>query len=365
MRRRTALLATVALLAVGACTSSGGSATSAPASSSAAPSDTVWICRPGAPSRPCTNDLDATVVGKGGAKTRQAISPAAKPPADCFYIYPTVSAASGDNAPRTSEPAVDAAVHAQAALFSQVCRVFVPAYRQITTGALTRGKYFDPDVQKIAYDDVRNAWLDYLAHDNDGRPFVLIGHSQGALMLSRLIKDEVDQKPAVRAKLLSAILPGTNLSVATGKTTGGSFTNVPACTAAGQKGCVIAYSSYAGTPPSYAFFGHTNNSGEQVLCNDPSRLAGHGGLAHPYVPVGRLTSGISALPGTGFLAYPGGIRVACRTGAGATWLQVSIAPGSGVPAFKETLGPAWGLHIADVTLALGDLVDVVRRQEAG
>jgi hypothetical protein len=359
-----ALLTPVLVLTMAACSSSSsGSAGTSAATVSPAPTDTVWICRPGAPSIPCTADLDATVVGKGGALSRQVIKPAATPPADCFYIYPTVSAAPTDNAPRKSEPAVDAAVHAQAALFSQVCRVFVPAYRQITTSALTRGKYFDPEVQKVAYDDVRDAWRDYLAHDNKGRPFVLIGHSQGALMLTRLIKDEIDDNAAVRGRLLSAILPGTNVSVATGKPVGGSFTNVPACTTVGQKGCVIAYSSYAATPPSYSLFGHTNNSGEQVLCNDPSRLAGYGGLAHPYVPVGRLTSGAKSLPGTGFIAYPGGIRVACRTGAGATWLQVSTVPGSGVPAFQSTLGPAWGLHIADVTLALGDLVQAVRRQE--
>jgi hypothetical protein len=194
---------------------------------------------------------------------------------------------------------------------------------------------------------------------------VLIGHSQGALMLSRLVKNEIDENAAVRGRMLSAILPGTNVTVATDKPTGGSFTHVPACAAAGQKGCVIAYSSYAGTPPSYALFGHTNNSGEQVLCNDPSRLAGFGGVGHPYVPVGRLTGNAKTLPGTGFLAYPGGIRMACRTGAGASWLQVTRVPGSTVPTFEQALGPAWGLHIADVTLALGDLVEAVRRQEAG
>lgn len=362
MRRRTALLAVLALLAVAACTSPAGPrATSTPS----APSDTVWICKPGGPSAPCTTQLDATVVGKGGLRTRQQIRAAPTPPADCFYVYPTVSSAPTDNAPRESAPEVVAAVHAQAALFSQVCRVFAPAYQQITTRALLNGRYFDPAIQKIAYDDVRNAWLDYLAHDNDGRPFVLIGHSQGALMLTRLVQDEIDKSPAVRGRLLSAILVGANVTTAIGKPAGGSFTAVPACTAVAQKGCVIAYSSYPTTPPSYALFGRTNNSGEQVLCTDPSRLSGSNGLAHPYVPSARVTAGAKALPGTGFVAYPGGIRVACRAGGGVSWLQVSAVAGSQVPPFQESLGPAWGLHVADVTLALGDLVEAVRRQEAG
>jgi pimeloyl-ACP methyl ester carboxylesterase len=219
-------------------------------------------------------------------------------------------------------------------------------------------------VQQIAYDDVRDAWLDYLAHDNDGRPFVLIGHSQGAMLLTRLVQDEIDKNAAVRTHLLSAILLGANVTTQIGKPAGGSFINVPACTSTGQKGCVIAYSSYATTPPSYALFGHTNNGGEQVLCTDPSVLAGTAGLAHPYVPSGRVIVGPKALPGTAFVAYPGGIRTACHTGAGAIWLQVSTPPGSQVPPFQASLGPAWGLHVADVTLALGDLVEAVRRQEA-
>jgi hypothetical protein len=316
------------------------------------------------PSTPCTSDLDATVVSKGGGRTRQVNRPATDPKADCFFVYPTVSTAAADNAPRASAPEVVAAVHAQAALFSSVCRVFAPAYQQITSKALLSGKYFDPAVQKIAYDDVRNAWLDYIAHHNDGRPFVLIGHSQGALMLTRLVQDEIDKNDDVRDRLLSAMLLGANVTVADGQPAGGSFTKVPACTAAGQKGCVIAYSSYASTPPSYALFGHTNNGGEHVLCTDPTVLAGAPGPAHPYVPADRITSGAKALPGTGFVTYPGGIRVGCRSGAGATWLQVTAVPGSAVPPFQATLGPAWGLHVADVSLALGDLVEIVRRQLA-
>ncbi|MDT7572323.1 MAG: hypothetical protein QOE05_2497 [Actinomycetota bacterium] len=365
MRRRTALLAALALLAISGCTPTTGSkAASSPPSASPAPTNTVWICKPGLPSTPCTANLDATVVGKGGGRTRQAIRPAAAPKADCFYVYPNVSNALADNAPRESAPEVVEAVHAQAALFSQVCRVFAPAYRQITSRALLSGKYFDPAVQKIAYDDVRDAWHDYQAHDNGGRPFVLIGHSQGAMLLTRLVQDEIDKKPETRAHLLSALLLGGNVTVASAGDVGGSFTAIPACTAVAQKGCVIAYSSYASTPPSYALFGHTNNSGEQVLCTDPSRLAGSAGLAHPFVPSARATIGAKPLPGTGFVAYPAGIRVACRSTKDATWLQVSIVSGSAVPRFQEPLGPAWGLHVADVTLALGDLVEAVRRQAA-
>jgi hypothetical protein len=360
MRSRV-VVAVLVLLGTVACTTS-ESARPALSPTPAAPTDTVWVCRPGLVANPCDRDLDATVVRAGGARTKAAFVPAAAPKADCFYVYPTVSRDPGDNAPREPAPEVVEAVHAQAALFSSVCRVFAPAYRQVTTRALLAGRYFDPAVQQIAYDGVRHAWQDFLAHHSDGRPFVLIGHSQGSLILTRLVKEEIEPAEQTRERMLSALLIGSNVTAADGRDVGGSFTTVPACRRPGQRGCVIAYSSFATTPRSYALFGRSSSTGISVLCTDPTVLSGRPGTAHPYVPAARATIGPAALPGTGFVAYPGGLRVSCRTAAGATWLQVTRAPGGAVPVFDTALGSGWGLHAADVSLALGDLIEAVRRQ---
>jgi hypothetical protein len=367
MRSRTALLVVASLLAAGCSSSAPAPRAAAPSptatsAAAAATGSTVWICRPGTTPNPCTTDLDVTVATKTG-RSKAAVRTPASPPADCFYVYPTVSSAPADNAPRASAPDVVDAVHAQAALFSSVCRVFVPAYRQVTSRALVSGRYFNAKNQDLAYGDVRDAWHDYLRSDNGNRPVVLIGHSQGAMMLTRLIAAEIDRAPAVRARLLSAILLGGNVSVATGKDVGGSFTSIPACRRAGQTGCVVAYSSFANPPSSFALFGRSSAPGTSVLCTDPTTLAGGSGLAHPYIPARLVPGGPRALPGTGFVAYPGQLRVGCKTATGATWLQVSAVPGSVLPAFQEQLGPAWGLHIADVNLALGDLIEAVRREE--
>ena len=347
--------------AAGTADSSAAHPATSPAAMGAAGS-TVWICRPDATPNPCTKDLDATVATSAGTTKAAFVAPAA-PPADCFYVYPTVSQAPGNNAPRATAPDIESAVHAQAGLFSGVCRLFVPVYRQVTLRALAAGQYTDPTVQAIAYGDVRDAWHDYLAHDNGGRPVVLIGHSQGAMLLTRLIAAEIDPVAGVRAHLLSAILLGGNVTARAGADSGGSFTHIPACGRPGQTGCVIAYSSFATAPPSFALFGRATQPGQSVLCTDPTLLAGSAGLAHPYVPTDRVTGGPAALPGTGFVAYPAQLRVSCRTGGGATWLQVTPVPGAVLPAFDESLGPVWGLHVADVTLALGDLVKAVGRQE--
>src|SRR5258708_32188996 len=91
----------------------------------------------------------------------------------------------------------------------------------------------------LAYDDVRDAWRYYLEHDNQGRGFVLIGHSQGSYILAELIRQEIDGKP-VQSRMVSAILPGTTLAGPRGKDVGGRFQNIPPCHGASQTGCVIS-----------------------------------------------------------------------------------------------------------------------------
>src|ERR1700752_3944280 len=54
-------------------------------------SSTVWLCRPGLPSNPCTSNLTTTVVRANGSTYVQRARPARNPPIDCFYVYPTVS----------------------------------------------------------------------------------------------------------------------------------------------------------------------------------------------------------------------------------------------------------------------------------
>ena len=73
------------------------------------------------------------------------------------------------------------------------------------------------------------AWRNYLATRNHGRPFVLIGHSQGSLMLQMLIAREIESNPAVAARMKLAIMPGFNVLVPQGKLVGGTFKKTPLC----------------------------------------------------------------------------------------------------------------------------------------
>jgi hypothetical protein len=50
----------------------------------------AWACRPEAEGA-CTAGLDAVVLAADGTTTPQPFVPAADPPIDWFYAYPTVS----------------------------------------------------------------------------------------------------------------------------------------------------------------------------------------------------------------------------------------------------------------------------------
>jgi hypothetical protein len=329
---------------------------------------TVWLCSPGQTGDPCTFSLRATVVPAHGAPTVQGGRDSASSAFDCFYVYPTVSTEASDNADlRVQQAEIDAAV-AQASRFSQVCRVWAPMYRQRTEVSLLQGLGADPQANTVAYDSVLSAWRDYLAHDNHGRPVIFIGHSQGAAMLIRLLASQVDPDPALRARTVVAILAGGNVTVPTGRTVGATFRHLPLCTAEAETGCVIAYSSFPGQPPPDSLFGRpgqgvslqsgqTATEGVQVACVNPAAIGGGTADLIPYFPAGPPVT-------TPWVTYPDLYSATCRSAGGATWLQVSDLTVAGRPVVSETLGAAWGYHVDDINLALGNLVDDVSAAEA-
>jgi hypothetical protein len=290
------------------------------------------------------------------------------PAIDCFYVYPTVSTETTINSDLVVQPEETATAEAQAERFSQVCRVWAPMYNQETTAGLATEGLTDNKYEQVAYDSVLAAWRDYLAHYNDGRPIVFIGHSQGAAMLIDLLRSQVDPNPAVRKLLVSAIILGGNVQVPTGKLDGGTFQHIPACQAASETGCVIAYSSFSSEPPSDSYFGRpgqgvslqsgqTTQTGEQVLCVNPAALSGGSGPLAPIFPAPKRV----AAP---WVEYPNLYTATCKSAGGATWLNINtiVTAGDTRPRVTASLGPKWGLHLYDVSLALGNLVQIVQEE---
>lgn len=349
------------------------SAAVAPAGGRAAGSaeTTVWLCRPGLVDDPCTSSRATTVVEASGTTSTASAAAAAAPRADCFYVYPTVSRQLTPNANlKVNKAEVEAAI-GQASRFSQVCRVFAPIYRQVTLAELAAypGLNLPTGLEQTAYASLLAGFDDYLAHYNDGRPIVFIGHSQGAALLIDLLSRVVDGDAALRDRMVLAIILGGDVEVRTGEPTGGSFTRIPVCTRPAQAGCVIAYSSFPGEPPAASLFGRpgqgvalqsgqTATAGRQVVCVNPASLGGGAGALDPYFP----SAGLAPTP---WVEFPGLYVARCESAGGATWLDVRKAtgPSDKRPTVTEAAGPDWGYHADDVNLALGNLVADVAAAE--
>ena len=341
---------------------------------------TTWLCRPAMADDPCTSGLSSTAIARDGSTRPEPAVVARNPKVDCFYVYPTVSDESAINSDvaigvRQAEVAI-----AQASRFSQVCRVYAPVYRQITLSALNHPGRITLGDALIAYNSVLSAFRDYLAHYNDGRGIVFIGHSQGASILIKLLKDQVDDRPALRRHLVSALLLGGNVTVAKGRTVGGDFKHLPLCTSRTETRCVVAYSSFASKPPENSQFGRTtSDAGVSLLaphepapniaiaCVNPAAPSGGRARLDPYIPslfLQFLGAGAAPQVSTPWVSFPGEYTAVCKTSGNATWLQVKPTPGSPDqrPLLDELSDPALGLHILDVNIALGNLVQLVREE---
>jgi len=340
-----------------------------------------WLCLPGRADA-CAVDQTTTIVAADGKATTETFKPAANPPVDCFYVYPTVSTDPGDYSDMSIDQAERSVVEQQLARFASQCRVFAPMYRQVTLAALRKAMMGQPVVDgALGYSDVRDAWNHYLTHENKGRGVVLIGHSQGSRVLLQLLKQEVDGKP-VQKQVISALVLGMNTPV----DAQGRYGTMPLCTKADQIGCVVTYVSFRASspPPANSRFGKTDASGMRAGCvNAAALMAGKASTEatplHSYHSTRSMGAAI-AMPkpwakdltvATPFASTPGLVSGRCVSEGDFTYLAVSVNADPSDPRVDEIVGDIlvmgqplkdWGLHVIDVNLMMGDLVALVGEQ---
>ncbi len=338
--------------------------------------DSGWLCLPGR-GDVCSTPLATTALNANGYGSTGQSTVAKDPPIDCFYVYPTVSRDQGLNSDlKPSEE--NGAAQTQFARFAGVCRTFAPLYRQMTLGAVaaySAGQDIS-SAATIAYVDVLHAWRNYIATKNNGRPYVLIGHSQGSLMLQMLIAKEIEASPDVAGRMKLAIMPGFNVIVPQGKLVGGTFKKTPLCSRPGETGCVISWVSFRekNVPPTGAIFGVSDQPGTTIGCVNPARPGATDWVplnSYWYsrsslpVPGGPITWSTEGAPPSPYLRTEGLVSAKCVSDGqrGYLWIRTNHKPGEkwtdrigGEVGILNMFLPGWGMHLSDISEAQGDLI---------
>ena len=138
--------------------------------------------------------------------------------ADVFYVYPTVSTVSfEDNGsswftditlPEVREEA-NGNQRFNKMLYSEY-NFYAPYYRQMIFEAYTQPALVVDSLAQFAAADVNDAFQYYMAHFNHGRPFFLMGHSQGSQMLIELLKHGMTEEQ--RSQMVAAYCIGYHVT---------------------------------------------------------------------------------------------------------------------------------------------------------
>ena len=354
--------------------------------------ESSWLCLPGRADT-CSTPLPTTALNPNGYGSVGRNEVAKDPPIDCFYVYPTVSNDRGMNSDLSPGREEKLAAETQFARFASVCRPFAPVYRQMTLASVAAYAAGADITQAaiLAYSDVASAWKNYLATRNKGRPFVLIGHSQGSLMIQQLIAHEIETNPAVAKRMKLAIIPGFNVLVPQGKLVGGTFKKTPLCSRPGETDCVISWVSFRekNVPPPGAIFGHAPTPGMTVGCVNPARPGSRNWepldsywftRSTLPVPGGPIQWSTEGAPSTPYVRTEGLVSARCVNEGQRGYLSIRTNADlsdkrtdrvGGEVAVLGMFLPGWGMHLADVAESQGDLmrqvgdIAVASRREAG
>jgi hypothetical protein len=194
-----------------------------------------WVAHP---DKSDTSDLVPV-----GIDTRSDIADKA---VDVFFVHSTGFVGPGGwnssmEIENSEAQSIEYMLSSMGSIFNSCCNIYAPHYREAQIQSFMP-ENFDLGTQALdlAYQDVEAAFDYYLTHYNRGRPFIVVGHSQGTTHALRLLEQKVDNtelfKQLVTAYLVGYWLPKDKFSR--------GFEQITPCEEATQLGCIVSYDVY-------------------------------------------------------------------------------------------------------------------------
>jgi hypothetical protein len=162
-------------------------------------------------------------------------------PADVFFVHPTTyylpKAWNARLSKRWLNNYTDrSTIKRQASVFNATGRIYAPRYRQATIYSFMDKEPNGEKALALAYSDVRAAFQYYLTHYNQGRPFIIAGHSQGTEHASRLLRDFIENDPKLRRRFVVAYLIGFQIKK-------NEFKTIKPCADSLATDCFVGYNT--------------------------------------------------------------------------------------------------------------------------
>lgn len=184
----------------------------------------------------------------------------------------------------------------QSSVFDSHSRIFAPFYRQASLYSFITHEGDGRKSLNVAFSDIQQAFSYYMAHENDGRPFVIAGHSQGSYHGLRLLEEELVGRPAlqqlVAAYLVGILIPADKLTR--------TLQGIPLCESPAQISCLMTWNTIGPDPHIFSAFndilisypsGYESIKGKRLVGVNPLTWSVDPGFADQELNLGGFIGG--------------------------------------------------------------------------
>ena len=172
-----------------------------------------------------------TAYIKGGEKLEQLLDYSddanwiARPdnadkPVDVFFLYPTFYGTTNGAPDDVADPdnvemrtgAEMLSLKGQASVFQDTCNIYMPVYRQLSMNGLMKALSSDSIIQYYLSRDVYRSLDYYFENCNNGKPFILAGHSQGSIWIMEILENYMREHPEYLDRMVAAYVIGYSVT---------------------------------------------------------------------------------------------------------------------------------------------------------